>query len=410
MSYSGTVYNLTSKITTYNADTALLQSQPWFNNVGLAQGLAPLVGGQLGTYLSYTPGGPPHNALFLYNNATSVVESLICTSGNCSTGGTSSFNFVILGQPLITLNDLSSSLTSTSQGIDTALVNANLMLNGAHSRPLSRRVATGQKTGWMLGDWGRDDHGSRDGTTGLAELGGGYNFGPAQINVSAGRTWSGQSLAHNGKLDFGGHYVMAEALVPVAGVRNLTATLGVYGHWGEADILRGYLVSGAQNFSTGSPDSQTTGMRARLDWENAFAAANTQFSPYADLSHAESRLDAYTETGGAFPATYNKRKDRATDLRIGVNAAKPIPATAFTFIGNIEAARRVSEDADAASGTVTGLFAFDLPGANQRRNWLKAGVGVEGLIGQGKASIMLNATTNGEMPNAWLAASYQLTF
>lgn len=402
VSYSGTVYNLTSKITTYNADTALLQSQPWWGNQSLTQGLAPIVGSQLGGFISYSSTGSI-NALFAYASSPtfSVTESFGCMP--CTVSTTYPYNYVILGQPLITLNALSTSLSSTSLGVDTALTSSELMLNGAHSRPLSRRVEPGQKTGWILGDWGRNDHGSRDGSTGLAELGGGYNFGPAQINVSAGQTWSSQNLPINGDVDYVGNYLMVEGIIPVSPARGLFATIGAYGHWGEADIRRGYLVSGAQNYSTGNSDTQTLGLRARLDWENAFAWSGAQFSPYTDLSYAEARMDGYTETGGAFPAQFNKRKGHATDLRVGVNAAKPISSTRFQLIGNLEVAHRFEDSAAATSGNISGLFAFDLAGEKFRQTWMKAGVGVEGQLGAGKASLMLNGTTKGEMPNAWLA-------
>jgi hypothetical protein len=417
VSYSGTVYNLTSKITNYSADSALLQSQPWWGNAGLAIGLAPLVGSQLGNLTSYTPAPPnPYYALFsheLAGSITHIIESAVCTTTAHSCGGpgnSTNFNYVVLGQPLITLSALSSSLSSTSQGVDVALASSALMLNGAHSRPLSRLVATGQKTGWILGDWGRDDHGSRNGSTGLAELGGGYNFGPAQVNVSIGKTWSAQSLPHSGDVDFTGNYLMVEGIVPVSPARGLFATLGAYGHWGEADIRRGYLVSNAQNYSRASPDTQTVGLRARLDWQNAFAWSGAQFSPYTDLSYAETRMDGYTETGGAFPARFNHRTDHATDLRVGLNTSKPIASTTLNFVSNLELAHRFEDRGAATSGTITGLFAFNLAGQEHKRTWMKAGVGVEGQLGAGKASLMLNATSESEMPNVWLAASYQLTF
>lgn len=415
VSYSGTVYNLTSKITSYNASTALLQSQPWWGNNTLAENLAGQVLYQLGNNLSYS--------------GTSGVGALLAHQayGGCCVGSRTWWgdffyisnygestadqrNFVILSEPLITLSDLSASLSSTSQGVDVALASSTLMLNGAHSRPLSRLVAAGQKTGWILGDWGRDDHGSRDGSTGLAELGGGYNFGPAQVNVSVGKTWSAQSLPHSGDVDFTGNYLMVEGIVPVSPARGLFATIGAYGHWGEADIRRGYLVSNAQNYSRASPDTQTVGLRARLDWQNAFAWSGAQFSPYTDLSYAETRMGGYTETGGAFPARFNQRTDHATDLRVGLNTSKPIASTTLNFVSNLELAHRFEDRGAATSGTITGLFAFNLAGEEHKRTWMKAGVGVEGQLGAGKASLMLNATSESEMPNVWLAASYQLTF
>lgn len=54
--------------------------------------------------------------------------------------------------------------------------------------------ATGKNAFWLAGDWGRDDHGARDGDLGLAEVGLGRNFGPVQVNVSLGQTW-GQTWA-----------------------------------------------------------------------------------------------------------------------------------------------------------------------------------------------------------------------
>jgi len=62
------------------------------------------------------------------------------------------------------------------------------------------------------------------------------------------------------------------------------------------------------------------------------------------------------------------------------------------------------------SGQVIGLFGFDLDGQRNKRDWLRAGVGVEGRLAGGRASLALNATTRGETPNAWLAAGWQKAF
>jgi len=56
------------------------------------------------------------------------------------------------------------------------------------------------------------------------------------------------------------------------------------------------------------------------------------------------------------------------------------------------------------------LFEFDLEGQDFDSTWLKGGVGVEGQLGDGKAFLMLNGTTEGEMLSSWVAASYQIAF
>jgi probable HAF family extracellular repeat protein len=312
-----------------------------------------------------------------------------------------------VGSGLVTLAEVQRSLMAAGQSSRMAISAIGTVLNGAHSRPLARRVAAGQKTFWVAGDWGRDDHGLRDGDMGLGEIGFGQNFGPVQLNLSLGQTWAKQDLTMNGRAKSDGTYLLAEALIPVSG--NLWATVGGYGHWGDADLRRGYLNAGAPDYSTGKPDTNTWGLRARLDWESAYRLAGTDFSPYIDLTYSESKLDAYTETNGGFPARFDSRKDKATELRLGANVSAPLTGETH-IIGLIEAAHRFEKDGARTSGQMIGLFGFDLAGIDYEQDWLRAGVGVEGKVGEGRASLMLNATTQGEAPSYWLAASWQKAF
>jgi probable HAF family extracellular repeat protein len=311
------------------------------------------------------------------------------------------------GSGLVTLADVQQSLAGTATGGAMALTSGGLLINGAHSRPLSRRVAEGQKTFWVAGDWGTDDHGSRSGDIGLAEAGLGHNFGPVQINLSLGQTWAKQNQVLNGSTRTDGTYLLAEALVPVQG--NLWATLGGYGHWGKADLKRGYLNAGVQDFSTANPNVDTWGLRARLDWGKAFQAADASFGPYADITYSEARLAAYTETGGGFPARFDARTEKATELRLGVNADNPL-ANGMNLFGTLEAAHRFEKSGARTSGELVGLFGFDLAGQNNNQDWLRAGAGVEGNLADGTASLSLNLTTRGAAPNAWLAAGWRRAF
>lgn len=311
-----------------------------------------------------------------------------------------------IGSGAVTLSDVQTSLSGTASGGGMALSAAGTVLNGAHSRPLSRRVAVGRKAFWLAGDWGRDDHGSRDGDLGLAEAGFGHNFGPVQLNVSLGQTWAKQNQTLGGRTKSDGSYLLAEALVPLSG--KLWATFSGYGHWGDADLKRGYLNAGTQDFSTGTPDVDTWGLRARLELDMAYRVASADFSPYVDLTYNEAKLAAYTETGGGFPARFDGRKDKATELRLDVNMERPLGEA--RLLGLLEAAHRFEKAGARTSGQVIGLFGFDLDGANNKQDWLRAGVGVEGKLAEGTASLMLNATTKGEAPSYWLAAGWQKAF
>lgn len=311
------------------------------------------------------------------------------------------------GSGLITLADVQYSLGLSANARGMALRTAGTAVNGAHSRPLIRRVAPGQSTFWLAGDWGRDDHGRRSGSIGLAELGVGRNFGPAQLNVSLGQTWARQNLAQGSRARTGGSYLLAEALIPLTG--KLWATVGGYGHWGKADLRRGYLNAGEQDHSTGKPDLDNWNLRARLDWEDAWNAAGASFAPYADLSYGEARMAAYTETGGGFPARFEHSKDKASELRVGVNANKPL-VNGWRVLGSLEVAHRLERNGARTTGEVIGLFGFDLDGGENRRTWMRAGMGVEGALVGGLASLTLNVTNRGEAQRHWLAANWQKSF
>lgn len=413
--YNGVDYTIEVRSGAFQDLAALNADVPWWGDSTLAldlaqvidplvtetSGFAPtaytmpfLVYGN-GGFCSYWAGGSTY-ACQGYNTSSSTVANYIW--------GTAS-----IPSPYTLLN-AQVSILSTNLGLESNLSSASTLVNGAHSRPMSRRVNEGEKQVWTAGDWGNDNHGSRSGSVGLAELGAGYNFGPVQVNLSLGKTWAKQDLILGGDIDSDGKYVMVEGIFPISGDTGLYATIGAYRHWGDTEIRRGYLNDATQEFSYASPDADTYGFRARIDWENAFSLNTVRFSPYADLWHSKSKLDRYTETGGEFPAQFNSRENNITELRAGLNTAMPIKTSGFDFVANLEAVHRFDDKADNTSGQVVGLFAFNLEGQKYDQNWFKGGIGVEGKLGQGKASLMLNGTTEGEMASSWLAASYQMAF
>lgn len=287
-------------------------------------------------------------------------------------------------------------------------------LFGAHSRPLSHLVGENEKTVWVSGDWGRDDHGARSGSIGLAEINYGYNFGSFQLNGTLGQTWANQSGANNSDLDADGQYVMLEGIFPVSKEHKLFAVVSVLGHQGEADIRRGYVRPFfGSSASYASPDTDTYALRARLEWQNASELLGTQISPYGDLSYTKSHTEAYRETGGTAPLKFDALSDDNTTLRLGFNAERPIAGSQLNWVGNLEVAHSFDSSFTNLSGqNLLGgpVTSFNFSGGKIHNNWVKAGVGVEGLVGQGKATLMLNGTSNGAMPNMWVAASYQLIF
>jgi hypothetical protein len=289
------------------------------------------------------------------------------------------------------------------------MLQTGTMVNGAHSRPFSHRVAAGEKTFWVAGDWGRDKHNSKDNQVGLAEFSFGYNYDPMQVNVSLGYAGSNQKLINEGKAEHRAKHLMIEGLIPLNNDENIIATLSAYGQWGDLSTRRGFDNAGTIEYSTGDANTRSWGARARVDWLKALTIKTTALNPYIDLWHGKTHVDGYSETGGSLPVTYNSTSSNATDIRLGVNTQTPLSHN-FDFIANIEAVHRYENNAGSISGTVDSLGSFRLAGSEYEQNWLKAGVGIEGQLGAGKLSMMLNRTSEGEMPSSWVAASYQMKF
>ena len=288
-----------------------------------------------------------------------------------------------------------------------ALRSGATMVHGAHSRPLARRVAPTEKAFWLAGDWGRDDHGNRHGQAGLAEVGGGVHLGPTQLNLALGQAWSRQEQSMDSRTAHDGTYLQGDWLLPIGG--NWWGVLGAYGMWGDADMTRGYSNAGIIDHSKGKTDVNSWGVRARLEWDRGVSFANTFVSPYVDASYGRARMDGYTETGGGFPVRFDARTDKSTELRLGFNAEHPF-GNGVSLVGLLEAAHRFEKRSADMKGEFIGLFRFDQTGVELDRNWLRAGLGLEGKLWGGKGALMLNATSKGEVQNAWLAASWQKAF
>lgn len=313
---------------------------------------------------------------------------------------------------LVTLEDVAVSLGAAASGASMALSAGGTVFNGAHSRPLDRRVDAGRKTLWATGDLGRDDHGARDGDFGLAEFGGGVHTGAVQLNAALGLTQATQAIEGGTEVEVGGSYLLVEGLLPIAGASReggWWTVLSAYYHSGEADLTRAYINAGLPDSSTASPGVDTYGVRARLEWHRATTVWSTALSPYADFTYTRSELDAYTETGGGFPASVNAREEEATELRLGLDAARPVFEHA-RVLGTLEYVHRFQDEGASTSGEIIGLFGFNLPGAELKQDWLRLGLGLDARLAGGIGSVLVNATTEGEAPNGWVTASWRKVF
>lgn len=309
---------------------------------------------------------------------------------------------------LVTVDDLTGSLAGTGAANGAAVAGLNTILNGAGSRPLDRRAKTGNRVLWAAGDLGQMNHGFRQGDFGLGELGAGYRFGPVQLNAAIGHSRQRLDTVFGGHTEIDSTYLKAEALALLhdGGRGEIWGVFTVAGAFGDASIRRNYLVNGgATDTSLGTTDASGFALRGRLQWDKALPYV----SPYGELSWMKSCMNGFTETGGAFPASFAKLCDTATEARIGFDATVPVNER-FRLTATMEGVHRFEDTANSVQGTVIGLNTFDFAGADHQQDWLRGGLGFETDLGRSVFSVMANATTKGESPSAWLAASWRASF
>ncbi|MCL6420735.1 autotransporter domain-containing protein [Aestuariirhabdus haliotis] len=313
----------------------------------------------------------------------------------------------------IGFNEYGASLQGNALVQSAMFAKNDMLMNGLHSNPLSRRVDAGQRCFRIGGDWGRDNHDDRNGSLGMAEATGCYNFGTVQVNFSLGKSWaSDYDLYQNGDLDADETYVVGELLAPLFDMSDSQvwgALTAIYGH-GEADIKRGYLNAGLPTSSKGSPDIETRGIRAHLEWDNAWQLSSTRINPYVSASYVENSVDSYTETGGGFPARFDKQTNYAADVRLGLQGLTRIDEQ-LRFTSQFEGVHSDDDEGHRVSGQIIGLSAFDLKGSDSKQNWLKLGLGIEyDVVESGMFSFSLNGTTEGQAPSYWVSTGYQYNF
>ncbi|ABR90262.1 autotransporter [Janthinobacterium sp. Marseille] len=315
------------------------------------------------------------------------------------------------GAGMIDVSEFNTGLYRVANSALLAINDADLVMHGAHGNPMRTLLPVGRSSFWAAGDAGKQEHGVYDNKQGVAEIG--YGYRPSQtmqFNVALGRTYSSSDTGFDGDTTARSTYVLPELILSVPD-SSTKATLSAYYGQGDLRIDRAYLNAGNLTHAYAKPDTETFGARVRLDWVDAITAGKTNLTPYTSLTYMETGLDAYTEQGNGFPAQWNKRTEHATTARIGVDAVHPVSGT-VTVVGRLEATHRFENQGTTASGRLLGVggYAFSFRGQDLNKTWFRAGLGLEAKVGNGIASAMLNATTQGEMPTYWLAASYRWLF
>lgn len=276
----------------------------------------------------------------------------------------------------------------------------NFVLFGSHHRILLDNGMEKDGTGvWATGDYLRHDPDQINASVG--EFGVYHDSGRFRVGIGAGTNQVKQTLPvyGNGRLD--SRYLLLETDYRSASadwVASATLFLGS----NKADIARGYLIGVTPDLSTGKANGSSRAIRFRSDWSDTSSIFGMSFSPYLAYTHAETLLDAYTETGGTLPLSFSEQKQSSNELRAGATLLRKLSeATDLRF--PMELAYR-KNSASAISGSTLGLpFTFSNAGSNS--SWGRAGIEVDHRLSEHSVLNCATIFASKGGDSSWLATA-----
>lgn len=312
------------------------------------------------------------------------------------------------GAGLIDLPSFNRGLASVANSTGLASNEVELVINGMHSNPMRTLLSDGQTSFYAGGDAGRKAGDGYNTNLMVGEVSLGHRFNDTwQLNVSAGQMSNAVTTDLGGKTASQTTYFMPQFILTLP--TDLYASIDLFYGIGNMNIRRSYWNAGTYELAAGKPNTTSMGGRLRFDWLNLVSFADINITPYASLTRVQTKTNAYSEQGVAFPVHWDSRTDSATTLHAGLDGNFLLSEN-YTLLGKAEVAHRLESKTAAVSGQIEGLNNFAFDGSTIKQNWIRVGTGAEINTGSGLVSVMFNTTISGDAPSYWISANYRWNF
>ena len=243
----------------------------------------------------------------------------------------------------------------------------------ANLSPASGGKAPSRLGAFLLGSVGIGHNNSSgnyqlNGTLGISmQVSDSWNIGAGMI---AGRTRTDMDFNGDSRLDAVGGMTMA-SYVPYESPLRVFAT--AFAADLTLDNKRGYLNGSGLDYSRGDTGGFSYGGALRVGWEKELFSNETTMMPYIEGRYSKTKMDGYSERGGAFAASFSKQEDDYTASRLGIEFKHQLneklqvlfrPAWGHRFGGN----------GNGFTATTSGLT-MGYAGQAGDRDWAEASVG-----------------------------------
>jgi uncharacterized protein with beta-barrel porin domain len=213
---------------------------------------------------------------------------------------------------------------------------------------------------------------------------------------------------YDGYATYNGQYLLAE--VDTRFAPHFQGTINAYYGNFDTKVSRDYQIVSGIGTSTGRTDTASMALRLRVAMPDVASLGKLSLSPYAAYTWSRGVTDAYTETGGTFPASYNENKTTHNNFRVGLGTQMPL-GESTKLVVNAEAVHSTDGKTSGASGQIIGLNTFTIPGQSVRQTWARLMVDVDHtLTDKSLVSLGLNASSQGGDPSYGGTISYRVAF
>lgn len=274
-------------------------------------------------------------------------------------------------------------------------------MEGAHHRPIRSLAIPGrQEFAWFTGDLGKATR-QRDAEQTAGEVGYGMRIGADSVlGLAFGYSELDQDFAAGNHGDTSGVFAVAD-LGMSAGPGELTLTALI----GRTDIAT------TREGSRGETEGDAYSLRVRYD-NPVGTLAGRPVGAFASLTYDHATVNAYTETGGIAPASFEDRSKDSWIGRLGVTGKLGLGKDTDLHV-TLEAVRLLSDNQADFSGTdvATGVLDFTVPDVRAKRTWGRLGLDLDHRLDpQTVLSLTLHGSTEGDAFDTAAALSIRRGF
>tara|TARA_Y100001954_G_scaffold143678_1_gene153057 strand:- start:17384 stop:19429 length:2046 start_codon:yes stop_codon:yes gene_type:complete len=141
----------------------------------------------------------------------------------------------------------------------------------------------------------------------------------------------------------------------------------------DLDLTRGYMNGAGYATSSGSTGAEVFSLSGQVQWTSNISET-LSLTPFIEYTWQTTHVDAYTESGGPFPASFDSRDENSNLIRTGLRADVALIDKLDTWVWGAWN-HRLEDTSTGMSGSATGIGAFAYPGAPIDQDWADVGIG-----------------------------------